>query len=344
MSSTINDVAKLAGVSRQTVSRVINNSPLVKLETIVEVQKAIALLDYHPNVAARNLAFKTVKTVGLFMPFDVEQVRQNMFFSTISAKICHYYAKQDFVLQLFTSPDERNYSELFKKLYREKRVGGLILTCPSVNNEDVMELLAAKIPFVIIGRPGLELEQINYVDVDNVKAAYLSVQRLIGLGHRKICLLNAPSSMTLAVDIRKGAENAYRDAGMPIGDLSEIHIDLTLKSAYEATLHVMSWEDRPTAFVTADDLIVLGAQKAMDLLNLSIPSDLSVISVIKNGWADLLPMPLTYIDATFEDLGTLSAEYMLQTIFEPEKKHVMQKKLNPELIVGGTCARIAVPV
>jgi len=58
----------------------------------------------------------------------------------------------------------------------------------------------------------------------------------------------------------------------------------------------------------------------------------------------LLPMPLTYIDATFEDLGTLSAEYMLQTISEPEKKHVMQKKLNPELIVGVTCARIAVPV
>ncbi len=66
--------------------------------------------------------------------------------------------------------------------------------------------------------------------------------------------------------------------------------------------------------------------------------------MIKNGWADLLPMPLTYIDATFEDLVTLSAEYMLQTISEPEKKHVMQKKLNPELIVGGTCARIAVPV
>ncbi|WP_214627760.1 LacI family DNA-binding transcriptional regulator [Paenibacillus agaridevorans] len=344
MSSTINDVAKLAGVSRQTVSRVINNSPLVKPETIVEVQKAITLLDYHPNAVARNLAIKTVKTVGLFMPFDVEQVRQNMFFSTISATICHYYAKQDFVLQLFTSPDDRNYSELFKKLYREKRVGGLILTCPSVNNEDVMELLAAKIPFVIIGRPGLELEQINYVDVDNVKAAYLAVQRMLELGHRKICLLNAPSSMTLAVDIRKGAEEAYREASMPIGNLSEMHIDLTLKSAYEATLHVMSRDDRPTAFVTADDLIVLGIKKATDQLNLSIPTDLSVISVIKNGWADLLPMPLTYIDASFEDLGTRSAQFMLKTISEPEKKHMMQKKLKPELIVGGTCTRVAMPV
>ncbi|MFD2330560.1 LacI family DNA-binding transcriptional regulator [Cohnella sp. GCM10020058] len=340
MASTIDDVAKLAGVSRQTVSRVVNNSPLVKPKTIHEVKKAIALLDYHPNVTARNLANKVVKTVGLFMPFDVEQVRQNLFFSTISANICHYYARHDFVLQLFTSPEEKNYSELFIKLYREKRVGGLILTCPSVNNDDVLDLLAARIPFVIIGRPALEAEQINYVDADNVEAALLATRRLLELGHRNIVLLNAPQAMTLAEDIKKGVETAFRERGLSLDGLTELHTDLTLNSAYEATIRQLARADRPTAFVTADDLLVLGMKKATDQMNLTIPDDISVITVTKNGWGDLLPTSLSHIHTKFEELGTLSAQFMLQSIIEPDGKHVIQQKLKPELMEGDTCRNV----
>lgn len=337
MASTINDVAKLAGVSRQTVSRVLNEPGLVNGQTLQNVRKAMEMLDYHPNITARNLANNQVKTIGLFMPFTVNQVRQNLFFSTVSATICHYCADKDFVLQLFTSLNRDDYSVLFKKLHREKRVGGLILTCPSVNNNEIIDLLAADIPFILIGRPGVELEQANYVDVDNVEGARLLGEHLFGLGHGRIAVLNAPAALTLAEDMSAGIELAREAAGIPSANITELNTDLTLESGYQAGKQLLSGAERPTAIIAADDLLAVGVAKAAAELGLAIPGDLSLASAVKNGWGDLLPMQLTYVDTQFEQLGTIAANYIMGVI-TGRTRAAFKQILDVRLVEGNSCA------
>lgn len=338
MASTINDVAKLAGVSRQTVSRVLNEPGRVNPDTLQNVKRAIEKLDYHPNITARNLANNIVKTVGLFMPFGVAEVRQNLFFSTLSATVCHHFADKDFVLQLFTSLDEEDYGSLFKRLYREKRVGGLILTCPSVNNQQIVELLAARIPFVLVGRPGVELEGASYVDVDNAEAADRLFSYLLELGHQRIGFLNAPPSLTLAVDLSEGIDRA-RKRWAERSELIEEHSGLTLEYGYEAAKRMLSAPDRPTAIMAADDLLIMGAAKAAEELGLSIPGDLSIASAVKNGWGDLLPIPLTYIDTQFEKLGGISAAYIIDQI-SGEPTQQLRCVLPVQLVEGQSCRRL----
>nr|WP_255654803.1 substrate-binding domain-containing protein [Cohnella sp. REN36] len=270
------------------------------------------------------------------MPFGASQVRQNLFFSTLSATICHFCAENDFVLQLFTSVQKESYSDLFKKLYREKRVGGLILTCPTVNNNEIVDLLSAHIPFILVGRPGIDLEQIHYVDVDNVDAAYQATSYLLQLGHRRIGFLNAPPFMTLSEDLRKGMHRAYLEIGQSPTDIIEIHTDLTLESGFEESLKLLSDPQRPTAIFTTDDLMAIGVSKAADQLSLGIPNDLSLVSAAKNGWGELMRPDLTYVDTGFEKLGVLSAAFMMELI-EGRTEAAYKQVLPVRLVQGGSC-------
>lgn len=271
MASTINDVAKLAGVSRQTVSRVINEPTLVNSKTLDKVQRAIKILDYHPNITARFLANKRVKTIGLYMPFSADQVRQNLFFSTLSSVVCQFCSQHDYIMQLFTSLTREDSGRLFARLYKERQVGGLILTCPSVSNEELISLLTEKIPFIIVGRPGLQTEQIPYVDVDNVEAGRLATAHLIDYGHRRIGFLNGPADMTLSEDLRQGvtACAAAHSAEQPL--ILEAETDLTFAAGYVEALRLLTSPKRPTAIFTADDLLAIGVKKAADELGLRIP-------------------------------------------------------------------------
>ncbi|MBB6669786.1 LacI family DNA-binding transcriptional regulator [Cohnella nanjingensis] len=336
MASTINDVAKLAEVSRQTVSRVINEPSLVNPKTLEKVQRAIEILDYHPNVTARLLVNKRVKTMGLFMPFSADQVRQNLFFATLSSTICQICSQSDFVMQMFTSLSREDSSRFFVKLFKEKQVGGLILTCPSVSNDELIFLLSEKIPFIIIGRPGIMSQQINYVDVNNVQAGDLAIEHLIQYGHRRIGFLNGPANMTLSADLNKGVITAAQRHGAKL-DIRESETDLTLDSGYHQALILLKSDQRPTAIFTADDLLAVGVKKAADELGLSIPSDLSLISGTNSGWGNIFPQELTYIDTQFERLGDIAAKHMIRFILEEQPSN-LSEVLPVRLVLGQTCA------
>ncbi|MFD0711691.1 LacI family DNA-binding transcriptional regulator [Paenibacillus sp. GCM10027626] len=336
MANTINDVAKLAGVSRQTVSRAINDPDLLNKNTLEKVQRAIQILDYHPNITARFLANKRVKSIGLFMPFSADQVKQNLFFSSLSSSICQYCSHHDFVMQLFTSLPRADSSRLFVKLYKERQVGGLVLTCPSVTNDELIFLLSEKIPFIIVGRPGIASKQINYVDVDNVQAGVLAIEHLTQFGHVRIGFLNGPANMTLSADLHQGVTAAVGNHPSKL-NIMEAETDLTLDSGYMEALRLLQSEERPTAIFTADDLLAVGVKKAADELGLSIPEDLSIISGVQTGWGNIFPCKLTHIDTQFDKLGDIAADHLVRLILDGETEN-LSKVLEVRLVEGQTCS------
>ena len=338
MASTIIDVAKLAGVSRQTVSRVLNTPHLVKPETLELVNRAMAMLDYHPNVSARSLVMKTTKAIGLFMPFSTEQVRQNMFFSTLTSVLCHYMPQHDFVLQLFTASAGENYSEMFKRLYREKRVGGYIITCPALNIKEILELTREGVPYVLIGRPAVEMEGVNYVDGDNRQAGYLAAKKAIEYGHRNIAFLNAPESMTMAEDLREGIARAVSESGEDDIRIREIHTDLTMQSAMKHARDCIG-ADAPTLFLTADDLLAFGVMRAANELGFPTPERISVVSMSASGWDEYAEKPLSRSEHDIASLGTIAADYLIKTIMQGPQEP-LHEVLPVHYVEGGTCANL----
>ncbi len=325
----MNDVARLAGVSSQTVSRAVNSPNLLSPATLAKVRRAIDLLDYHPNVAAQSLANRTVKMIGLFMPFTQEQVKSNMFFHSLSATVCQRCAQHDFVLQLFTANPDESYVRLFKRLYREKRVGGLLLTCPSMNTKEIGELRSSAVPFVLIGRPAAPDLDVDYVDVDNAAGAHMAAQHLLNKGHRDIALLNAPKFMTLSEDLRSGVQRACQEQGEPVR-FTEIHSELTYKSGLEIMRRLIASDSRPTGIITADDLLALTVKRAADEARLRIPEDIAVISTFASGWYDVMEPELTHVDTGFERIGIVAAEHMMKVILKknpPPLRTVLDVKL-----------------
>ncbi|GBF75176.1 LacI family transcriptional regulator [Paenibacillus sp. 598K] len=342
MTSTINDVARLAGVSRQTVSRTLNEPDKVNSDTLDKVMRAIRMLDYHPNVTARSLANRTIRSIGLFLPFSADQVRRNLFFSLISNTVCGSCAEHDFVLQLFASAAGEESGELFKRLYFEKRVGGLIITCPSVRTKELIDLLGQEIPFVLIGRPPAGLEAISYVDSDNVTAARIATEHLLQLGHRRVLLLNAPPTMTLAEDLRQGLREAIeaaspRDCSSDEAHATEATTDLTYDSAYEAAFASLAQSSRPTALVAADDLLALAAIRAAAQLGLEVPVDLSIVCIDHNGWGELSTRKLTYIESGSAQLGALAAAHLMSSITN-QYRPTLQRVLPVQLVEGQSTA------
>lgn len=335
MGSTINDVAKLAGVSRQTVSRVLNEPDRVQGVTLERVQKAIELLDYHPNITARNLANRTVRSIGLFMPFTAEQIRRNLFFSLISNSVCMCCAEHDFVLQLFTSVPEEEYSDLFKRLYYEKRVGGLIITCPTIRTTQLVELIGHGIPFVLIGRPPVNVEGINYIDSNNRHAAYLATAYVLEQGHRDLMLMNAAPWMTLSEDLRDGFNLAHKEQGLTVAPDKIVHTALTYESAYQEALAILRQPSPPTAIVTADDLLALAVMRAAEALGINIPGQLSLVCVEHNGWGEVSRQRMAHIESGSEQLGVVAAQYLVARI-NGTTSEMLQQILPVRLVEGET--------
>lgn len=243
-------------------------------------------------------------------------------------------------MQLFTSLSREDSGKLFVKLFKERQVGGLILTCPSVTNEELISLITEKIPFIIVGRPGIQTQQIPYVDVDNVMAGRLATRHLLDFGHREIGFLNGPANMTLSVDLRQGVYACAAEHGAKT-NIREAETDLTFNVGYQEAMKLLTSPRRPTAIFTADDLLAIGVKKAADELGLRIPEDLSVISGVQTGWGHIFPGMLTHIDTQFEKLGDLAAEYLAHLIEEGENGG-LARVLEVRLVEGQTCAEAKV--
>jgi len=338
MAITIKDVAKLAGVSYQTVSRVINDSTSVKEDTRLRVLAAIKKLNYYPNQAARNIHGNSIYSIGLTIPFSGEDIRGNPFFmeviGTIS-KICTY---KGIALNIFTFDENNEDVELLIRLYKEKVISGIILTCPTLDEKSLIELKYHEIPVVVIGRPGAQLN-ISYVDSDNITASYEATKHMIGLGHRSIALINGPAFMTLSEDLLRGYSTALQEAGIALQNEYVINSKLEEEDAESKTKILL--ENRPeiTAAFCATDFIALGLMKSAFDFGMNIPDDLSIISRVYSTWNSFLKPSLTATKDNYSLLGKHSIEILLK-IIEKKQDDYERIVIPYEMVFGESCGPV----
>jgi LacI family transcriptional regulator len=306
--STLNDVARLAGVSTMTVSRVINDSGYASVETRARVNRAIAELGYMPNALARQLRSKRTKTIALVVT-DIA----NPFFTTLARGVEDAARLKGYAV-MFCNTDESVAEEIdYVRVLIQRRVDGVLLV-PATDSSGSLELLRKHgLPVVVLDRR-LSAGQVDGVRGDSEAGAYLAVRHLIDLGHSHIAVLTGPESVSTAQDRVAGYRRALADEGIPVDDELVVFGEFNEASGHEMTERILAARPRPTAIFAGNNFIAFGAIQALREAALAIPDDMSIVVFddLPQGW--VLDPFLTVVSQPAYEIGRQATELMLERL------------------------------
>ena len=328
--TTINDVAKAARVSYQTVSRVINDSPNVSEKTRKRVLSSIEKLGYKPNGAARQLATGRSHTIGII--------------SFANA----YYGPWQVLTSVENSLKQKGYSLTISFIdYKEadalanclrqlepKQLDGVLLITPMTDLmlED-LQLYLKHIPYVMIDiDKGIDFPSVR---IDQYYGMGLAIQHLLDLGHRQIASISGPLDWAVAASRQQGIKHALEKAGLAFAACAEG--DWSVKSGYKAGLKLLDQSQTFTAVVAANDHMALGAYRAFKEAGLRIPEDVSVIGFDDIPEAAFLEPPLTTVQQDFAMLGQQSVDHLLSLVQAAVPGY--QRVLFPSLILRSSTGK-----
>ena len=306
------DVAALAGVSRTTVSFVLNDRPGAQISpaTRERVIAAAASLGYQPHAAARGLAAGRTHTIGLVLRHSPEQVAEDALLAETLRGLSEAARVEGYrVLVEPIAPSDGPYSGLI----RSKRTDGLIVSGPRTDDREIRTLWSSRAAVVIQGT--LEGVELPSVDVDNVGAARGAVEHLIALGHRTIGLItNAPLAYTAAADRLAGYRAALAAASIPVPDGAVEEAAFDAASGRRAMAALLAASPHLTAVFVASDVVALGAIAAIREAGLRVQGDISVVGFDDIPLAAYFDPPLTTVHVPAYDLGRTAGTALLDRI------------------------------
>jgi DNA-binding LacI/PurR family transcriptional regulator len=269
--SDINDVARLAGVSRQTVSNVLNNRAGYSEATRARVQRAIEALDYQPNRAARSLRSQRTMQLGYHMPGE-QLAAENAFVLGFIQALVRAAAGRGHHLLVFTEHGEE--LEVFRELVAIRAVDGFILSGSRVDDPRARLLAEAGVPFATFGRTAPDLPQ-SWVDIDSVAATAEVVGHLAGRGHERFAFVGYDFDHYWDLERLEGYRKGLADHGIPVADGS-IVLGTTLEEVRDRVVRLLDGRGRPTAIVTGSDVLAAAAVNAARSLGLRVGRDVAV--------------------------------------------------------------------
>jgi LacI family transcriptional regulator len=330
--TTIKDVARRAGVSTMTVSRVINNSGYISPETRSRVERAIADLDYLPNALARSLRFKQTKTIALVLS-DIS----NPFFTTLARGVEDAAMEHGFSV-LFCNTDESDAVEReYLSILIQKQVDGVLLVPASDHGGALGQLRARGVPVVALDRrvPGVPVDTVRG---DSEGGAYAAVCHLLALGHTCIAAMTGPRGISTATDRLAGYRRALEGAGVAVDERLICSDDFTTEGGYRATQRLLAERVAPTAIFSGNNFIAFGAFRALREAGLQVPEDVSLVTFddLPDSW--LMTPFLTTVNQPAHAIGRRATELLLERLGErggPEAREIV---LPTELIVRRSSA------
>ncbi|MFF2449514.1 LacI family DNA-binding transcriptional regulator [Neobacillus sp. NPDC058068] len=330
MNVTIKDVASLANVAPSTVSRVIADSPRISEATKQKVKQAMEQLGYHPNLNARNLASQSTQAIGLVMPSSKDVGFQNPFFPTVLQGISEGAQEKNYALHMTTGKSEEEILHAVVQMVQGKRVDGIVLLSSKVEDQVISYLMDRSFPFVLIGKPYKNIEEITHVDNDNIRAMKEATAYLIGLGHKQIGFIGGSLELIVTSDRQDGYKKALAEAGIEARSEYIIHQKFLREGGQQAVRELMQLEHPPTALVVADDFMALGVLNTLDELGIRVPDDISIVGFNNVLLAEMAKPPLTSVDINIFELGFQASKNLIQKIEnnnEPTKRLIISHRL-----------------
>lgn len=325
-SVTIRQVAELAGVSVATVSRALAGSDLVSSELSERVNNAVRTLNYKPNLIARSFRTQKTRIVGLVIS-DIE----NPFFTSVVRGIEKVLRDAGYSLLLTDSNEDEKIEWEHLMNLRAEGVAGVILTPSAKDSKKYEEYIESGMTLVAIDRVPRNLKA-DRVTVNNIDGVYTAVNHLMEQGHKKIGFITGLPNISTAYERQMGYERAMKAYGLTIQPDWIQQGNFRRDGGFQAMMNILKLKDRPTAVISGNNLMTLGALAAIYDCKIKVPTEMAVVGYDDMVWADALNPPLSVIAQPTLELGRVAAQLLLDRIQDPQRsfRHIM---LDTQLIV-----------
>jgi len=329
-SATIKEVAREAGVSVATVSRVFNDKGPVREETRLRIQEVAQRLGYAPHAMARSLITKKTGTLGVLLP-DL----YGEFFSEVIRGADLAARREGYHILVSSSHSDRSEVEAVLRALRG-RIDGIIVMSPEADARALGANLPGSLPIVLLNCR-VEGTAFDSINIDNYGGALAMIRHLASLGHRRIAHIKGAPGNNDALERLLG----YRDAMQSLsengtGEL-EIQGDFSEASGYRAGGEILQMEPRPTAVFTANDAMAVGLLSALQEAGLRVPEDMAVAGFDDIPVARFLSPPLTTVRLDIADLGALAVQRLLLAMTRGEDRDRQHELLPTTLVIRGSC-------
>lgn len=327
---TIKDVAREAGVSVATVSRVYNGSRLVREETSRQVRAVAARLGYVPHGGARSLSTRRTNTIGVLLPDLFGE-----FFSEVIRGIDQAARRRSYHVLVSSSHNQR--SDIVAALRSMRgRVDGLIVMSPEMDAQAAADNLPARFPVVLLNCRGAS-ERFDTITIANFEGARAMVRHLVGLGHRRIALINGAPGNFDAVERRRGYRAALREAGVDPDPRWELPGDFREESGFRAARALLGLDPRPTAVFAANDSMAVGALSALREAGVRVPEDVAVAGFDDIPMARYLDPPLASVRVDISALGERATLRLFEAMEEGAEHRPRHEQLPTSLVLRRSC-------
>ncbi len=328
---TINDIARMAGVSKKTVSRVINDATTVKASTRDKIKALIKEYDFSPDPQARALAFRRSFLVAMIYDNPSPQYIVNMqrgILDALAGSSC----------QLVIRPCDRNapdFYDMIGEFIEQQRLFGAVLP-PSVSEDDhIAEMLKeADCPYVRIASVELD-EPHRMIRTREAHGAAEAARHLARLGHRRIAHIRGPESFRSSHERLRGFQDGLSEFGLHLKDDDIVFGGYTYETGYECARQLLAKPERPTAIFAGNDEMALGVYKAARELGLSVPADISVVGFDDTPIASRIAPYLTTVHSPIRDIGYLAGKLLMDG---PKGPKGAMTSITPELVVRESTA------
>jgi LacI family transcriptional regulator len=338
-SLTLEEIAKLAGVSRSTVSRVVNDHPNVRDQVRERVWQVIQDTGYQPHAAARSLVTRRTNIVGVIIPEALTTLFTDPFFLLLLRGITEACNTHRYYLMLSLFNDPAGQEEMYRRIVRSGHLDGIIVASTRVDDPLIGRLEKDHVPFVMVGRhPN---ERVHYVDVDNVAAARMAVEHLIRLGHQRIATITGPLNMISGEDRLEGYRQALAAHHLPADETLIVEGDFTEASGEVAARRLLSRS--VTAIFAASDIMAVGALKALREAGLQVPHDVALVGFDDVPLAAAVEPALTTVRQPIEHLGSMAADLLLNLLENPpdERAPAHRIVLPGKLAIRDSCGALS---
>jgi LacI family transcriptional regulator len=333
-SITIKDVAKKSGVSVGTVSRAFNNYSDISESTRQHILEVAEKMGYKPNIAAKSLSSNKSFRLGMLIEDEDEEDKNNVsdvdpFMFQIVVSFKNEASKQGYEMVLFSTTSDMQKNNSISKLFSEKQIDGLFIAGLKITDEYYKQLQKIDKPCVLWD---LEIKnpKVGCVGVSNIRGAFMAVEHLIKLGHKKIGFINGHKEAFVSYERLDGYYLALSRYGMTIDNNFIVYSDFTDKGGYEETKQFIENNKDITAIFCASDLMAVGAINALSDMGYSVPKDVSVVGFDDTYTSQYMKPRLTTIRQDKGKIGEIAANVLINIISGKEMGRVL---IEPELIL-----------
>lgn len=338
MAATIKDVARLAGVSHSTVSRVLNDKGAISEETKQRIYAAMEELKYVPNDFARSFASGSPHTIALVIDVDNAPDYANNFFNNTVFGIETAAHRTGYNLMVANGSADFGGTDGIERLVEGKRIDGIVFPQSIVNPGFLLKLEELRFPSVILGRPEDIGMESDWVDINNTQAGALAARHLLHKGYRRIAFISDGDDKVFNQDRIEGYRRELKSEGITPDESFVIHGNADHKSGCDCAKTLLESENRPDAIICSNDRMALGVLRTAKAMEICVPQDLGIICCDNTAVTELAQPDITSIDVDTFELGLQAAETLINRI-ENSAASIRQILLSTRIIERESTAK-----